>query len=313
MSEKKGENMNSSEEYLKDYINNNDYDDPTNIVRDNRSNNENNNERSLGSTTKDAEFMALSIEEFPCAPFYPAGTTVMVRSATVPEIQHFSTVDDTNFYDVYEKVNYMVSSCVFIKSPNGTKLPYTNLVDGDRWYLIFLIRDLTFQKGNDLYTEGKGGVKIPLKRGYFTFHKMEEKLSKYYDKVKGIFSFKTKIGDIDMAPPTIGLQKSFTDYMIEEAQNKREIDKSFLKIIPYTLPNRTSITKEGIKKKLEEFRNMDGDLFQFLNQVVQKMSFGISGVKTITESGEEVHSDNVFPTGVSGLFLLPDAIDDFLI
>lgn len=294
----------SSEDYLKSYLNNNEY-------KENKYEEEKQSVKDLG-TVKELEYLTMDIEELPCSIFYPAGTSVMIRAAKVSEIQSFSIVDDSNFYDIYEKVNKIISSCVFLKDPSGKTIPYTHLVDGDRWYLLFIIRDLTFQNGKDLYTE-VGETKIPLKRGYFEFHEMDEKLKKYYNKLEGKFSFETKNnGVIDMAPPTLGLQKSFTDYMIKQVQKKKELDQSFLKIIPFTLVGRLSITEEGIIKKLEEFKKMDLSLFQFLNQCVEKMAFGIKGVKTINENGQEVHSDNIFPDGVSGLFVQSDAFDDFL-
>ena len=295
----------SSEDHLKKYLNSNDFNDGnTNINEVKKEDN--------FSTQKDLAFLSIDISELPCAPFYPAGTTVYIRPAKVSEIQAFSVVDDTNFYDIYEKVNHMVQSCVFIKLPNGDRKPYSNLIDGDRWYLLFVIRELTFQKGNDLHTEVEG-LKIPIKRGFFDYHTMDQKLSKYYDQLSGRFIIPTKIGEIELAPPTLGLQKSFSDYMVEQVQAKKDLDQSFLKIIPYTLPGRTHISKEGIEKKILEFKEMSNAEFQFLNSSVEKMLFGIKGVKMLDENGVEVHSGDIFPEGISRLFVLSDAFDDFLI
>lgn len=296
----------SSDEYLKQYINEK---DKSNVnVNENDLNDK---KHDLGSV-KELEHLEIGVENLPCSKFYPAGTTFWVRAAKVSEIQAYSMIDDTNIYDVYEKVNTLISSCVFIKDPSGKSKPYINIIDGDRWYLLFVIRELTFRDGKDLYTE-VDGFKIPLKRQYFTFFEMDEKLKKYYDNTTGQFQFNTKQGEINMAPPTLGLQKSFTDYMVKEVQSKKKLNQSFLKIIPYTMPGRNSITEEGIKKKLEDFENMEEKLFQFLNQAVDKMTFGISGVKAIDEkSGQEVHSDEIFPDGFSGLFIQHDAFDDFL-
>jgi hypothetical protein len=296
----------NDDEYLKNYLSANEYKDDKDEEQP-KSNNNNNGFKSA----KELEFINIDVSELPCAPFYPAGTTVFVRAARVNEIQAFSVVDDTNFYDMYEKVNQLVENCVFLKTPEQKRVPYTYLMDGDRWYMLFIIRELTFQEGTDLYTEVKG-TKIPIKRGYFEYHEMNEKLKKYYDRVQGLFEFPTKSGSVKMAPPTIGVQKSFTDYMINKVSNKKELDQSFLKIIPYTLPGRLSITEEGIEKKLQEFKQMDLKLFQFLNKAVDMMSFGISGVKTITEGGMEVRSQDIFPEGISGLFLQSDAFDEFI-
>tara|TARA_R110000772_G_scaffold4683_1_gene16736 strand:+ start:3312 stop:4238 length:927 start_codon:yes stop_codon:yes gene_type:complete len=299
---KKKEN---SEEYLKDYLGNNDYNE--------RSEDDIPKTQSPTSlqSVKDLEFLTIDINELPCSYFYPSGTTILVRAAKVGEIQAFSVVDDNNFYDLFEKVNHIVQSCVMVKFPDGTKKPYTHLIDGDRWYLLFIIRELTFQKGNDLYTT-VDETKIPIKRGHFTFHDMDEKLKKHYNKLSGKFIFPTKAGDIEMAPPTLGIQKSFTEYMVKETQAKKKLDESFLKVVPYTFPGRTSITEEGIKKEYEKFKTLPIDAFLFLDQAVDKLSFGISGVKTLDESGMEVRSDEIFPSGISKLFVLSDAFDDFL-
>ena len=266
------------------------------------------------SSVKDLQFMAINVEELPCKWFYAAGTTVMVRPADIKEIQAFSVVNETNFYDIFEKVNYMISKCVFLKLPDGRKVPHTHLVDGDRWYMLFIIRDLTFQKGTELMTKADdSGDMIPIKRGNFRFHEMEPTLEKYYDKVNGVFDIKTKIGDFTLAPPKIGLQKSFTDYMLEIAKKGETIDKSFLKIIPYTLTDRLSITKQGIEKYLKEYEIIGKPEFQVLNQLVEKMKFGIKSVSIINESGEEVHSTNMFPDGIAGLFVEHDTLSDYLI
>lgn len=295
----------SSDEYLKEYIDGKDY-------HDSKENKIVERVENLGSH-KDLDFIALDISELPCSYFYPAGTTVFVRPAKVSEIQAFSIVDDANFYDIFEKVNHMVSSCVFIKRPDGTKIPFTNLIDGDRWYLLFVIRELTFQKGSELYIEEKN-VKIPIKRGHFTFHEMDTTIEKYYDELSGTFLFETKdYGIITMSPPTLGVQKSFSDYMVKRVQSKKDLDQSFLKIVPYVLSGRTSITEEGIEKELTKFKSMENDLFQFLNQAVTKMSFGISGVKTLDENGQEVRSENIFPDGISGLFVQSSAFENILI
>ena len=56
---------------------------------------------------------------------------------------------------------------------------------------------------------------------------------------------------------------------------KKKMNMSFLKIIPFTLYDRNSITQEGIEAKLEEFQKMDDMSFQFLNSAVEKLTFGI--------------------------------------
>ena len=106
--------------------------------------------QATGSRTTDLQFLSFDIKELPCGKFYPQGTTFMVRAAQVKEIQSYSMVDDNNFYDIVEKMNDMLQACVRVKYPDGKFGTYLDVKDQDRLYLIFLIRELTFQQGNSL-------------------------------------------------------------------------------------------------------------------------------------------------------------------
>ena len=116
----------------------------------------------------------------------------------------------------------------------------------------------------------------------------------------------------ELCPPNIGLQKSFTEYIIKENEEKRNPNLAFLKIIPFTLPGRNSITYEGIKAKLKEFEQMDDISFQFLNSAVSKMTFGIKELKKKCTCGEEIHTDMQFPNGASSIFVIHDAFEAYI-
>ena len=102
------------------------------------------------SKISDLQYFNFDVKELPCGSFYPAGTLFMVRPATVREIQAYSMVDDNNFYDIVEKMNDMLSACVRIKYADGKVASYLDIKDQDRLYLIFTIRELTFQQGSEL-------------------------------------------------------------------------------------------------------------------------------------------------------------------
>ena len=117
----------------------------------------------------------------------------------------------------------------------------------------------------------------------------------------------------ELTPPNIGIQKDFTDYIIKENNEKRSPNLAFLKIIPFMLDGRNSITYEGIKSKLSEFESLDDISFQFLNSAVSKMTFGIKEISKICHScGVEVHTDMQFPDGASGIFVVHDAFETFI-
>ena len=303
----------SEEDYLKKHLG--DLDNPKNVM---------NNDIPFvaqpkvdNTRTTDLQFFNFDIKELPCGEFYPSGTVFMVRPAQVREIQAYSMVDDNNFYDIVEKMNDILQSCVRVKYPDGKVGSYIEVKDQDRLFLVFLIRELTFQQGNSLTVNSKCScgedVQMELKRDHFSFHEIDEKLERYFSASTRTYHFSTINGrEFELTPPNIGLQKSFTDYILKESNEKRTPNLSFLKIIPFMLAGRTSITYEGIKAKLKEFEEIDDISFQFLNAAVGKMTFGIKELKKKCSCGEEVHTDMQFPNGASGIFVVHDAFEAYI-
>ena len=300
----------NEEEYLKDYLNTT---DKTNTKIESKP------EPVVQNTDRltDLQYFTFETSMLPLGIFYPKGTVIMVRAAQVREIQAYSMVEDTNFYDMVEKMNDMLSACVRVKYSDGTIKPFTDLKDGDRIYVIFLIRELTFQKGISLTVSlsCKCGTEntIELKRSSFIFWEEDETLSKYFDDAKRCFRFVTNFGEtFEIAPPSIGIQKCFTEYIIRQYNEKKSPNLSFLKIMPFQLFDRQSITYEGIQKKLEEYVSMNMDSFQFLNSVVGKMNFGIKELAKKCTCGQEVRTDMTFPGGPSAIFVIQNGFEQYI-
>lgn len=265
----------------------------------------------------DLQFFNFDIRELPCGKFYPTGTIFMVRPAQVKEIQAYSMVDDNNFIDIVEKMNDMLQACVRIKYPDGKVGSYLEVKDQDRLFLVFLIRELTFQQGNSLTVSANCScgqtLSIELKRENFRPFEIDEKLEKYFNLSTRCFNFKTVNGkSFEITPPNIGLQKSFSEYIIKENNEKRTPNLAFLKIIPFLMAGRTSITYDGIKAKVTDFEKIDDISFQFLNSAVTKMTFGVKELVKKCECGEEVHADMQFPNGASGIFVIHDAFEAYI-
>lgn len=303
----------TEEEYLQKHLE--DIDSNKNVNTSETFNYEKNSE---GSKAIDLQYLTFDVKELPCGKFYPSGSVLMVRPAQVREIQAYSMVDDNNFYDIIEKMNDMLQSCVRIKSPDGKVTSFLEVKDQDRLPLIFLIRELTFQQGNSLAVNKECvcgcELQIELNRHNFEYHEIDDSLLKYFDNSSKCFRFRTRNGkEFEITPPTIGLQKSFTEYIIKENNEKKTQNLSFLKIIPFMLVGRTNITIEGIKSKLTEFEKMDDMSFQFLNSAVSKMTFGIKELKTTcSQCGTEVRTDMNFPNGASGIFVIHDAFEAYI-
>jgi hypothetical protein len=312
-----GNNKNelTEEEYLKKHLS--DLEKGSNVSKAN-SDNDNFDDVVESSRVNDLQYFNFDINLLPCGKFYPVGTLLMVRPAQVREIQAFSMVDENNFYDVVEKMNGMLQACVRVKYADGRVTSYLDIKDQDRLYVIFLIRELTFQQGNSLTIKTEcpfdnTEVNIELIRNNFIFHPYDERLEKFFNRATNSYIFRIKNGkEFEVTPPNIGLQKSFTDYIIKENAEKKTPNLAFLKIIPFLLPNRNSITYDGIKAKLKEFENIDDVSFQFLNSAISRMTLGIKELKKRCSCGEEVTTDMQFPDGISGIFVIHDAFEEYI-
>ena len=261
-------------------------------------------------------YITVDLSVLPTGIFYKPGTVVMIRAASVSEVQAYSAVDDQNFLDVTDKMNEMLGRCVRIKHPGGLMGTYKDLKDNDRLFLIFMIRELTFQKNSNLAKDVTcGNCKHEFKIQFrstpgpdspktFSNYEMDPELEPYFNKQDRTFDFAIGEKLWKLAPPCISLQEIFFKNIKDKVQGDKTPNVAFLKIIPFTLWDRKTITEEGIKAKEDEFKNqMDMDTFLFLDEVVSKMLFGIKELKmNCPECGEEVHTDMTFPKGASSIF-----------
>jgi len=271
------------------------------------------------------EYLNVSLDILPTGMFYKRGTQIKIRGAKVQEVQAYSVVDDGNYIDITEKMNDMLSSCVRFIHPDGSIGSYKNIKDADRIYLIFMVRELTFQKGNSLAKEVTcdgcnhefkivfRATQSPNQPKTFVNYEMPENINKFFDQTEKVYKFVINDVEWKLAPPTLGIQEIFFDTITQRVKDKKDPNISFLKIIPYLLYDRDKISEDGIKAKEKDFKAMDMDTFQILNKAVDSMKFGVKELKmTCPECNREVHSDMTFPEGASSIFLIPDIFDNFI-
>lgn len=275
------------------------------------------------NNTSTLGYLSVDLNAIPLGNFYKTGTQIKIRAATVAEVQAYSVVDDSNMIDVTEKMNQILSNCVKVIHTNGSVGSYRDIKDGDRIVLIFMVRELTFQQGTNLAKDVKCQCGNPFKIYYratpnsqyqrsFKFYKMNPKLEKYWQKDTKTFKFDIDGASYHLAPPCIGIQESFFTEIKKNVASEMTPNVSFMKISPYLLWDRVSITEDGIKKKEDEFKNLNMKTFQILNKAVDLMKFGIEHLYSICpKCATEVHTSMSFPGGASGIFIVPDPFTDF--
>lgn len=266
-------------------------------------------------------FFSLDMERMPMAMFYPLGTRIMIRPATTGEIQAYSVVDNSNLYDITVKMNEILASCVRFVNPDGSYSSYREVKDGDRIYIVTEIARATASKGTHLVQEAVcPGCKTlnTLEMNAKTFVMTEPDqafIEKYFNGNTGVFDFKMKNGtEFSLSPPTVGLAMDIHAYVLDQVvAKKQKLNVSFMKCMPWTMSNRSSISIEEATQEETKYERMNKDLFMAIDASVDKMKFGITELKAkCVQCGSEVRTPFTFPGGASSLFIIPNAFDELI-
>lgn len=260
------------------------------------------------------DYIQIETGSLPLSYFYKEGTKISIRAAKVTEVQAYSVVNDENYLDVTEKMNQLLSTCVRVILPGNVKGSYKDVKDGDRLFLIFLIRELTFQKGHSYSKAAKCSCNhtfdIPFRASSnqeypktFEFYEMPENLEEYYNKRDKLFKLDFDKAVYKLAPPTIGIQEQFFTLMKERVAAEEEMNVSFNKVMPFLLPHLSHVSEKGLVTREQEYTDMPLELWGDLDAMVDEMKFGLKGLKMdCPECGTEVRTDVKFPTGAKGIF-----------
>jgi len=168
--------------------------------------------------------------------FYPEGTRIYIRPATLNDIKRWTSMDEGDAQDINEKVQNILESCCKLSyGPDSfVRADWKDLIDIDRMYLIFAIHDYTFQQGtNDIYIKVDENHNVRLDKDNVDFIKFSDKLMDFYNPNKRCFSFpvrKTSAfadtdGKMDIYMPKIGVANWIMDYMRACETRKDNYDK----------------------------------------------------------------------------------------
>jgi hypothetical protein len=201
------------------------------------------------------EYSNINVNILPAGRFYKRGTKISIRAAKVSEIQAYSMVDDNNFVDITEKMNELLARNVIFVNPDGSKGSYRDIKDSDRIFLIFMIRELTFQGGNTLTKEVTcnncpNEFHIPFRATpsnevptTFELQEPNPVIEKFYNKDLQAYELIYNGVSWELAPPTIGIQEDFYNEIKRNVQADKKPDIAFMKIMPFLLHKQNSITE----------------------------------------------------------------------
>jgi hypothetical protein len=269
-----------------------------------------------------SDYEELFISDLPMGEFYFEQTKIHFRACTVKEIQNFSTYDTNNPFDFKNKLNDIIESCVVFEKPDGTYASYVDLYDGDRVWLIMMIREKTFPKGKVLSTtvtyedknKEKRSHKIELVRANYELWR-DESIMEYFNDGKKVIEIPTTLNNNEtfIITPPIGLRNCFDQYMqirIKKGLLDKEKDAPFFKIAPYLKPRVSYMSYEDIEEYERWFReDISPDVYSFLFDLVNNhLKIGLRGLKKNMGS-TTLRTYKVYPDNLRTLFLLPNAFE----
>jgi len=269
-------------------------------------------------------FYLVDTTEFPSkGRFYPTGTKVRIKAATVKDIRTFSALDEENPYEVDEALVELLSNCVRVSFPEKVG-SWKDILEEDRLNLILSIRELTFAEG-----ENKIAFKVKCEscgtendmeiiNENFQKRELNEKIAKYYSSTDRRFNIKTKTyGTINVKPPTIGIMRIVNKYIKQLQENKENIKEflPFLKTVPYMIEEWRGLTLENMSSYRMEFLRWNTDKFLTYSKLVELAQISVKEkmMKPCSKCGDPIEANIELPTGIKGLFIEENILDDELI
>lgn len=254
--------------------------------------------------------------------FYPLGTKIQFRAAQVREIRQFTALEENDLIDVDSKLSMILEKCVRFFG-GDKRLTHKDLVEADKFYMLFLIRELTFKDKPskimlDAVDPETGEVdKVELTSNNFSFFEPEDKVMRHYDEEERCFRFASKnpaVGTFRLYVPTVGTMTKILREIVEKTRNNQGYDKSFYKFLPYLIKDYRTLnekTKINLKSEVDMWSL---EKVSAVDLLIEKIQFGVEPEITHyhSASGEEVRIPINFRRGLKELFLVDtDILEEF--
>jgi hypothetical protein len=238
-------------------------------------------------------FRPLTITNLPSTGmFYPLNTSIEYRAASLEEIKHYSSMNEEDLKDVMDKTASVLSHCMKI-SVGGSPRSYRDLIEFDKIYMVFLIRDLSMLvhgRENKLIQEIEceecgNKEKTELSNNIFSFHSISDKLTRFFNPDESCFVFndaEMNVNNLKVYVPTIGSNEFIVNYIRSKETEKRNeqrtiyYDKGFLRVLPFIAKDHRELSNErSLAKYHKYYANLTYDEHVLLDKLVEKINLGI--------------------------------------
>ena len=250
--------------------------------------------------------------------FYPEGTQIAIRSASVSEIRHWSTIDQNDLLSMDDMLNFIIEKCCRIKIPNRSTT-HRNLVELDRFYLIFAIRDLTFKNGENklvITVSDDNGVeeKIEVTKDSLDYFNPDERLQKYYDSSERCFKIQMKNGEsFNIYLPTLGIMNFIKNFIKKKQNENKNFDRTFIKYAPFVFPDWNILTQAVYEREAQNSLEWSLQKISVIDKLVEILSSSINPqVRYVSSNGGERVAPLDFQGGIKSIFLISDIFGELV-
>jgi len=250
--------------------------------------------------------------------FYEETTQIAIRAASVAEIRHWSTIDENDLLGTDDMLNFIMEKCCRIKVP-GKPGNFKDLLEIDRFYLIFAIRDYTFKNGENklmINVSDEDGVeeKIEVTKDLLDYFNPDERIMNYYDRNDKCFKIQMKNGEsFSLFLPTLGIMNFIKGYIKQKQQSNKNFDKAFIKYAPFLFPEWKTLTQSTYDKAVQDSMTWSLQRISVLDKLVEILSASVNPqIRYMSSTGGEKVSPLNFPGGVKSIFLISDIFGELV-
>jgi len=261
--------------------------------------------------------------------FYPRGIQITFRSAEVSEIRHWSTIDDNDMLDMDTKMNFIMEKCVRVKGENGAWMSWEDIIEIDRFYILFCIHELTFPGGENKLLikfkcpptcKGDGSYResVQLTSAMLNILNLPEELMQYYNPDERCFvKVSAKLNEtLKFYLPTIGVSKKIKNVIREARQEGGYVDPAFMKVVPYLVKDWRTLDPKKIEAlRMESFRWGRNKLLFIngLSEMIEK-AVNLKVKKECPQCHVELEAPIFFRGGftIKSLFSISDRLDELI-
>lgn len=257
-------------------------------------------------------FLPIRVSDLPSKGlFYPEGTRVNIKAATLGDIKHWSATDETDLTSIDEALNNILESCCFVSFPEetGRYANWKDLKEIDRLYIILAIHDFTFPGNNNALKIQVAETKdVVLKKDNVEFIKLNDKLMKFYNHDKRCFSFPVKAkcyesGYMDIYIPNQGVTKWIRDYVTTRLNRQEGYDKDFASIAALLIPDYRGLNNDKYYELIDFTANWTPYEWALITKVRRIIETAVTPVfKYKDEGGMERESPLNFRGGIKAIF-----------